>query len=83
MYVKARGTYRDLKVHELLCPGAHLVVEAEPVLADIIRREHKITLLLLLALQNDTFLRSHDFVIDIEGSTGLNLHSYPLAFCRS
>ena len=66
-------TYCDLKVDELLCPGTHLIVEAEAIFAHIIRREHKVTLFFLLALHDGAFLRSNDFIVHIEGATRLYL----------
>jgi hypothetical protein len=48
-------TYSNLEVHHLLCKSAHLVVEAEPVFADIVRREDKVALSLLCAVEDDLF----------------------------
>ena len=46
-------TYRDLKVHKLVGESRDGVVEAEAVLAWVIRREDVVTLALFLAFQND------------------------------
>ena len=75
---EARGersdtTYRNLKVHHLLRKRRHLIVEAEPVLPDALRRKHKVSLSLLGAIQNDLFAGGDYRVIDIEGTAGLDL----------
>lgn len=48
--------YRDLKVDKLVGEGRDGVVEAEAVLAWVIRREDVVTLALFLAFQNDLLL---------------------------
>jgi hypothetical protein len=77
-------TYGDLEIHKLLGPGAHLVVEAEAVFAHVSRREHKVALLLLLALHDDAFLWPDNLVVDVEGAARLDLHisyiSIPIQF---
>lgn len=69
----AAATDRNLKVHKLLGKCAHLVVEAERVVADLLRREDKVALSLLFALQDDLSARALDSVVDIERATRLNL----------
>lgn len=65
--------YRNLKVHHLLCKRRHLIVEAEPVLPDTLRRKHKVSLSLFGAIQHDLFAGGDYRVIDIEGTAGLDL----------
>lgn len=66
-------TYRNLKVHHLLRKRRHLIVEAEPILPDTLRRKYKISLSLLGAIQNDLFAGGDYRVIDIERTAGLDL----------
>lgn len=67
-------TYSDLKVHHLLRKRAHLIVEAEPVFANVIRRKHKVTLALLGAIENDFISRADDRVIYVERTARLDLY---------
>jgi len=43
----------NLKVHHLVREGRYCIVEAEPVLANVVRREDEIALPLLLAFHDD------------------------------
>lgn len=70
-------TYGDFKVHELLCKCAHLVVEAEAVLADLVGCEHKVALALLRAIEDDLLwaaigARADNRVIDVERAARLH-----------
>jgi hypothetical protein len=71
-------TYRNLKIHHLLRKSAHLIIEAEPILAHIIRRKHKVALSLLCAVEDDLVRGARDRVVYVEGAAGLDLfiHSY-------
>lgn len=53
-------TYRNLKVDHLLGECAHLVVEAEAVLARVVRREDEVALSLFYAIENDLVCGSND-----------------------
>lgn len=66
-------THGNLEVDKLLGECAHLVVEAERVVANLVRSEDKVTLALLLAVQNDLLVRGRDGVVDIKRATGLDL----------
>lgn len=68
-------SYGNLKVDEFVGEGAHLVVEAELVLANDVGVEDKVALALLLAIEDDLLVRAGDNVIDIERTTGLDLVS--------
>ncbi len=67
------GAHRNLKVDKLLGVGAHLVVEAELVLAGVPRREDKVALPLLLAVHDVPPIGARDAVVDVEGAAGLHL----------
>lgn len=67
------GTNGDLEVHELLSGGAHLVAEAELVVAHSVGSKDKVSLPLLLALQNDLVAGADDRIVDIERPAGLDL----------
>ena len=70
------ATYRDLKVDDLLRERRDLVVEAEAVFAQLLRREHKVALALLFALQDDAVLGAPgDLIVDVEGAAGLDLRT--------
>ncbi len=68
------GTYGDLKVHHLLDPGAHLVVEAEAVLARLFCREDGVELPLFTVLHYDLVVGAYDAVVDVEGAARLDLY---------
>lgn len=53
---KLLESYSNLKVNELVRESGHGVVEAKPVLADLVCREYVVALTLFLAVQNHTFL---------------------------
>ena len=67
------ATNGNLKVDKLLAVRAHVVVEAELVLANIVGREDKVALLLLLALHDNLAGRARDLVVDVERASGLDL----------
>lgn len=67
-------TYSDFKVDEFLCECAHLVVEAEPVLSSLGRCKDEIPLSLLLAIHHDLVSWTNNLVINIEGTSCLNLY---------
>lgn len=60
------GAHRNLKVDELVGDGAHLVVEAELVVTDLVAGEDEVALALLLALGDDLARRGVDLEVDIE-----------------
>jgi hypothetical protein len=66
-------THGNLKVHQLLGKCRHFVVEAEPILALIVRREDKVALLFLLSFHYRAFVGPDDRVVDVKGAAGLNL----------
>ena len=49
-------SYRDLKVDKLVGESRDGVIEAEAILAWVVRREDVVTLALFLAFQNNLFL---------------------------
>lgn len=61
-----RWSYGNFKVDDLLGVCAHVIVEAEFVIANFLRSEDKVTLTLLLANKNDLALRTSNFVVEIE-----------------
>ena len=60
--------YGNLEIDHLLRKRAHLVVEAEPVLSRLFRREHGVQLAFLGALHDDLVVGTGDNVVDIEGA---------------
>jgi len=66
--------YRDFKIHHLLRPGAHLVVEAEAVLARLFCREDGVELPLFTVLHYYLVVGTHHAVVDVEGAAGLHLY---------
>lgn len=66
------GTDRDLKVDKLVGVGAHLVVEAEAVLADLVGGKDKVALSLLLTVEDVLSTRAGDLVVDVKGSSRLH-----------
>lgn len=73
-----RCPYRDLEIHHLLRKGAHLVVEAEAVLALVVGREDEVTLSLFGAVQDYPVAGAGNCVVDVEGAARLYLRK-PLA----
>lgn len=67
------STHRDLEIDKLVGDGAHLVVEAERVVTDLIAGEDKVALALLLALCDYLARRGGDLKVDIERASGLYL----------
>ena len=65
--------YGNLKVNHLLRVCAHVVVEAELVLADLVGGEDKVALALLLALHDGLGAGASHIIVDIERAAGLNL----------
>jgi hypothetical protein len=66
-------TDRNLKVDKLLCKGAHLVVEAELILAWFVGGKDEVALSLPLAVHDVFAIRASNLVVDIERSSGLHL----------
>lgn len=60
------GTDRDLKVDKLVCDSAHLVVEAEGVVTNIIAGKDKVSLALLLAINDNLAYWTCNLEVDIE-----------------
>jgi hypothetical protein len=69
-------TYSDLEIHHLLRERRHLIVEAEPVLSNIIRREHEVALTFLCPIKYHLLSGSIYNVVDIEGATRLDLELF-------
>ena len=67
------STYGNLKVDDFVRVGAHVVVEAELVVADLLGGEDEVTLALLGAIEDDLLLRPRHFVVEIERASGLHL----------
>ena len=61
-----RGRYSNLKIDQLLGKRRHLVIEAESVLAQLLRSEDKVALPLLLPVHDDLLAGSDDGVVDIK-----------------
>lgn len=59
-------THSYLEIHKFLGEGAHLIVETEPVLPNIISREDKVSLAFLLAVHHDLLVGADNFIVDIE-----------------
>lgn len=70
----AKGTDSNLEVDVFLSEGAHLVVEAEGVFADLVCGKDEVALSLLLAVHNNLAIGAFNNVVDIERTTGLDLH---------
>jgi hypothetical protein len=66
-------TYSDFKVDEFLCECAHLVIKAESVFSSLGRREDEVPLSLLLTIHHDLVSWTNNLVINIEGTSCLNL----------
>lgn len=66
-------TNGDLEVYKLVRDGAHLVVEAERVVTDIIAREDKVSLSFLLPIYDDLARGACDLEVDIERTSRLDL----------
>jgi hypothetical protein len=69
-------TYGNLKIHHLLRKCAHLVVETEFVLSNIVCGEDEVALTFLCTIENDLVSRTGDFVVDIERTARLYLFAY-------
>lgn len=67
--------YRDLKVNDLLGESRHFVVEAEAVLARVVRGEDEVALALLGALHHAVLVGADDLIVDIEAAARLDLQS--------
>lgn len=59
-------TYSDFEIDKLVGDSAHLVVEAERVVTDVVASEDKVSLALLLAIRNDLARGPGDLEIDIK-----------------
>jgi hypothetical protein len=68
-----RWTNRNLKVHKLLGEGAHLIIEAELVFANLVRCEDEIALPLLLPVHDDFVVGAGNLVVHIKGAARLYL----------
>jgi len=66
-------TYGDLEVHHLVRERRHFIVEAESVLARVLRSEDEITLSFFLSFHYFLVIWSIYRVIDIERAAGLDL----------
>jgi hypothetical protein len=67
------ATYSNLKIHLFLGKRWHFIVKAEAILANIVCREYKIALSLLGTLHDEFLIGSCYGIVDIEGTSGLNL----------
>jgi hypothetical protein len=76
MVMLAGCAHGNLKVDEFLRVRAHLVVEAELVLARFLRGKDEIALPLLLAVQDVPPVRASHFIVDIERTTRLHLDGH-------
>lgn len=70
---QTQQTNGNLEINKLLGECAHLVVEAERVLANLVRREDEVALTLLFAVQDDLLVGGLHNIVDIERTTGLHL----------
>jgi hypothetical protein len=68
-----RSTHSNLKVYRLIGERAHLIAEAEAVLAQVVRGEDELALALLVAFGYDALVGCVDLVVYIEGAAILNL----------
>jgi hypothetical protein len=66
------STHSNLKIHHLLRKSAHLVIEAEPILAGHSRRKHEVALSFFGTVQYNLLVRADDRVVDVEGAAGLD-----------
>lgn len=73
---KSGTTYSDFEIHHLLRERRHFIVEAEPVLSNIIRREHEVALAFLCPIKYNLLRGSIHNVVDIEGAAGLDLELF-------
>lgn len=67
--------YSDFEVNHFLGKSAHIIIEAEPVFARLLRRKYKIPLAFLLGVHDDLVAGAHNAVVDIEGTARLDLNS--------
>ena len=65
----------DVEVDELLGERAHVVLEAEGVFADVVCSENVVALALAYAIEEDLVVGVLHLVVDVEGTTSLNLQS--------
>src|SRR3569833_1421660 len=70
------ATYSNLEVDVFIRIRAHLVAEAELILADVVGTEDEVALSLILTIQNDLARGAGNLVIDIERASGLHLHRH-------
>ena len=70
---KQELTYSDFKVDKLLCECAHLVIKAESVFSSLGRCEDEVPLSLLLTIHHDLVSWTNNLVINIEGTSCLDL----------
>lgn len=67
------ATYSNLKIHQLFCECAHLIVEAEPIFSSLLCCENGVELPLMGVLHYGLAIGSRNCVVDIEGAARLNL----------
>jgi hypothetical protein len=70
---KQEIAYSNFEIDKLLCKCAHLVIEAESVFSRLAGGEDEVALSLLFTIHDDLVPRSHNLVIDIEGTSCLDL----------
>lgn len=73
-----RVAYRNFKVHHLICKGRHLIVEAEAVLAGVLRRKDEVSLAFFLPFHDFLVIRTIYRIVDVEGAARLYLKSQHL-----
>ena len=66
-------TYRNLKIHIFLSKSAHIVVEAEGIVANQVGCKDEVSLAFFLAIKNDFASRPFHNVVDIERAPRLDL----------
>jgi hypothetical protein len=59
-------TDHDVKVDKLFCNGRHIVLKAERILSQVVRRQYIVALSLLLPVQDDHVPGVFHVEIDIE-----------------
>lgn len=62
-------TYCDFEIDHFVCERAHLIVEAEAVLARVLGCEDKISLSFFFAGEDYSVAWAVDYVVDVEGAS--------------
>jgi hypothetical protein len=70
---RGNGTYGDLEINHLLCKCRHHVVEAEPILPNVIGCKDIVALSLFCAFHDEFLVRACHGVVDVKGATRLDL----------